>query len=362
MSIAVQRRRGTAAEHASFVGFPGELTIVTDDWSLRIHDGLTPGGHSYGASSGLQPFQNLADLTDADTALLNLGGSAIGRNLFKAGNDEAARDLLGLKTMALEQASDFYTKTSIDNLDGKKLRVDAEQSFSSEEKERGLANLGASALGAAVLQADDADAVLDELGATTTGKALVAAEDPGSARALLELGSMAVEASASYMPKAGGTFTGPVTFPGSAGIDASGRILAPAQPAFAALNQANTGVGNGTINGFPFATVHLNVGNHYNPANSRFTAPIAGIYQFTASIGISGNSATVNAGSLSIGIRKNGTNIITVASSGTYFIHKIESIITYLNQNDYVDVSFTMDALAGTVFCRNGSFTGHLIG
>jgi hypothetical protein len=45
MATEVQRRRGTAAEHESFTGAIAELTVVTDDWSLRIHDGQTPGGH-----------------------------------------------------------------------------------------------------------------------------------------------------------------------------------------------------------------------------------------------------------------------------------------------------------------------------
>lgn len=38
-------RRGTAAEHANFTGAAGEVTVVTDDNSLRVHDGVTAGGN-----------------------------------------------------------------------------------------------------------------------------------------------------------------------------------------------------------------------------------------------------------------------------------------------------------------------------
>lgn len=37
-------RRGTQSEHSSFTGLPGEITVVTDDNSLRAHDGTTAGG------------------------------------------------------------------------------------------------------------------------------------------------------------------------------------------------------------------------------------------------------------------------------------------------------------------------------
>lgn len=44
MSIAVQRRRGTTAEHATFTGVLGEITIDTTKHTAVIHDGSTAGG------------------------------------------------------------------------------------------------------------------------------------------------------------------------------------------------------------------------------------------------------------------------------------------------------------------------------
>lgn len=44
MSLAVQRRRGTTAEHSTFTGAEGELTVDTDKKTVVVHDGITVGG------------------------------------------------------------------------------------------------------------------------------------------------------------------------------------------------------------------------------------------------------------------------------------------------------------------------------
>ena len=49
-SKCVQLRRGTAEEHETFVGAIGEVTVDTTNNTLRVHDGVTPGGHAAGGS------------------------------------------------------------------------------------------------------------------------------------------------------------------------------------------------------------------------------------------------------------------------------------------------------------------------
>ena len=44
MAKAIQRRRGTTAQHASFTGLAGEITVDTDKKTLVVHDGSTAGG------------------------------------------------------------------------------------------------------------------------------------------------------------------------------------------------------------------------------------------------------------------------------------------------------------------------------
>ena len=44
MAIAVQRRRGSTADHAAFTGLAGEVTVDTSKQVVVVHDGATPGG------------------------------------------------------------------------------------------------------------------------------------------------------------------------------------------------------------------------------------------------------------------------------------------------------------------------------
>lgn len=44
MSRQIQIRRGSAAEHATFTGAIGEITMDTTNNTLRVHDGTTAGG------------------------------------------------------------------------------------------------------------------------------------------------------------------------------------------------------------------------------------------------------------------------------------------------------------------------------
>ena len=45
MSSAIQRRRGTTAQHATFAGLNAELTVDTDKEVVVVHDGTTAGGY-----------------------------------------------------------------------------------------------------------------------------------------------------------------------------------------------------------------------------------------------------------------------------------------------------------------------------
>lgn len=45
MATQVRLRRGTTAQHASFTGAEGEVSVDTDKDTLVVHDGATAGGH-----------------------------------------------------------------------------------------------------------------------------------------------------------------------------------------------------------------------------------------------------------------------------------------------------------------------------
>jgi hypothetical protein len=59
MPFAFQRRRGTTAQHASFTGLLGELTVDTDKDTVVVHDGSTAGGFPLARAAG----GSLADTT-----------------------------------------------------------------------------------------------------------------------------------------------------------------------------------------------------------------------------------------------------------------------------------------------------------
>ena len=66
-------------------------------------------------------------------------------------------------------------------------------------------------------------------------------------------------------------------------IDSSGRVTTPAQPAFHAYGTGSSWVifSNGSWTKLVLdATPPLNIGSHYDSTNSKFIAPVAGVYHF----------------------------------------------------------------------------------
>lgn len=45
MAARVKLRRGTSIQHQNFTGAEAEITVDTTNWSVRVHDGSTAGGH-----------------------------------------------------------------------------------------------------------------------------------------------------------------------------------------------------------------------------------------------------------------------------------------------------------------------------
>jgi hypothetical protein len=74
MSQLLQLRRGTTAQHSTFTGAVGELTIDTDKDVPVVHDGSTAGGFPLAKASSVF----LADGTTPMTGSLTLGGAGTG--------------------------------------------------------------------------------------------------------------------------------------------------------------------------------------------------------------------------------------------------------------------------------------------
>jgi hypothetical protein len=82
MAIKILFKRGTAAQNDAFTGESGVITIDTENNRLRIHDGVTPGGHS---AASLQDVQNIVNTVDnlaiADIAGLEAALTQIGADI-----------------------------------------------------------------------------------------------------------------------------------------------------------------------------------------------------------------------------------------------------------------------------------------
>jgi len=89
MSTQIQRRRGTTAEHLTFTGAAGELTVDTDKNTVVVHDGITAGGNPLAASTHVHSGADITGpgvvavtsggtgASTADSALFNLGGASL---------------------------------------------------------------------------------------------------------------------------------------------------------------------------------------------------------------------------------------------------------------------------------------------
>lgn len=69
VATQVKRRRGTTAENDAFTGAEGEITVDTEKHELRVHDGLTQGGHTI-------PTNETLDFANKALDNLSQGGEA----------------------------------------------------------------------------------------------------------------------------------------------------------------------------------------------------------------------------------------------------------------------------------------------
>lgn len=139
-------------------------------------------------------------------------------------------------------------------------------------------------------------------------------------------------------------------------IDNAGRVRTPYQPMFKAIgNYQNQDFTNSQRITFPDA--YTNVGSHYNTSTSQFTAPVAGMYLFTAQIFF--NDSTVDR----LGFTINGslaTNPYGGHRSGIYGATDVLTYVLYLNANDAIGVQ--AQYYTHTVYGYHSGFQGFLIG
>jgi hypothetical protein len=137
-------------------------------------------------------------------------------------------------------------------------------------------------------------------------------------------------------------------------IDSSGIVTMPYQPSFYAYGAAAYQGQGGS--GFAYGSTQFNTGGHYNTSTYRYTAPVAGLYYFSAAAIMQASAADGG-----VVLVKNGTfRFAKDYTNGSGRSSNVSSVI-YLNANDYVFVDYEGN---NTWYLTDGYgfFSGYLIG
>ena len=138
-------------------------------------------------------------------------------------------------------------------------------------------------------------------------------------------------------------------------IDASGIVTKPYQPSFRAGSATSYTTGNTILHTIDFH----DIGNNYNPANGRFTAPVAGVYYFGAQA-ISGSATSSTEENLKF--QKNGVGVCDARARGYQSSSLHLKTVIELAAGDYITVVVDNGSVYATSSGFHNQFMGYLLG
>jgi hypothetical protein len=145
-------------------------------------------------------------------------------------------------------------------------------------------------------------------------------------------------------------------------IDASGRVTTPSQPhvRVTAYTGANYSLSAGDNGPLPFNLIQYQIGTNYNntASNYKFTCPVAGVYQITASVELAGSSATYT----NLFIRVNGSTQAGTFQTGYNSAYQTVSTNAsiYCSANDYLQIYMNSNITSGVLEFSANDFRNHL--
>ena len=148
-------------------------------------------------------------------------------------------------------------------------------------------------------------------------------------------------------------------------IDTTGRILTPARPSFSADLTSNfsTTSSAAKMTGW---TENFDTGGCWDNANSKFVAPVTGLYQLNYT-GLHNTGAAGTTNYVRAQIRVNGSNIVDgLGDNGSYGTYQRVTIVTAweLTASDEVEIYAASASSSGYVYGVNSYtvFSGYLVG
>ena len=106
MAKRIQFRRGSTAEHNTFVGAPGELTIDTTKKTVVVHDGVTAGGFPatrLESVDGTSTFNGQVIMTNASASTSTTTGSLIVSGGVGVAGRVTAAQIVETSTIAVKE-------------------------------------------------------------------------------------------------------------------------------------------------------------------------------------------------------------------------------------------------------------------
>ena len=152
-------------------------------------------------------------------------------------------------------------------------------------------------------------------------------------------------------------------------IDSSGRVTQPAKPAFRAEKRASNQTYSGGQPKITFEHETFDIGGNYDTSNSRFVAPVSGVYFFQSILRFVADNQTLDYGKLMLFINGSiNSDLFQFNVRADYMqnSHVNGSCLVQLNANDYAEIMVEMSGSNPVIHAHSGGartyFTGFLVG